>query len=441
MSTIYARLLASAALAALPVAASAQTASTYVPPKLAKPGTSSASVAGAGEVTVQVFVKKDGTQGASRVIKSSNPLDNDAALQIAKTAGYTPAKRNGAPVDAFYDYVVRFTSNGSAAAPPPAAGDAGIGSGPTAAAYADIRSGKYADAKAKLQAYLQAHPGDAQASTLLGVADGFSGDDDGAAIAFDSVPTIPQQYQTLASQAYVKHAGNMLNASRYKDAESAANRVIALNPNSAEGYYLRGVALANEQNFPAALPDLQKGYDMAKSSKADDKSIAAIGFNLAVAQYNTGAFEAAQATAKDVAHRDPSLQSKLDQAGSVAISNAAVAQANAGKIGDAVATFEAGATQFPSSAGNFYGQAAFIMLTDKKPDYKALKAEADKALAADPTEGRALFVNAFVAAQAGDSKTAVADMNKAKASPLYSSNASFAKQVDDNLKKLTAPSS
>jgi tetratricopeptide (TPR) repeat protein len=440
MSTIYARLLASAALVALPVSAFAQSSGSYVPPKLVKPGTASASVAGSGEVTVQVFVKKDGSPGASRVIRSSNPLDNDAALEIAKSAAYTPAKRNGSSVDAFYDYIVRFSSGGVVASPP-APGEAGSGSGPTAAAYADIRSGKYADAKAKLQAYLQAHPGDAQASTLLGVADGFSGDQDGAAAAFDSVPNLPQQYTTLATQAYIKHASNMLSASRFKDAEASANRVIALSPASPEGYYLRGVALASEQNFQAALPDLQKGYDMAKAAKADDKSVAAIGFNLAVAQYNTGAFQAAQQTAKDVARLDPSLQPKLDQAGAVAVANTAVGEANAGKVNDAVATFEAGAAQFPASAGNFYGQAAFVMLTAKNPDYKALKAVADKALAADPNEGRALFVEAFVAAQAGDSKTAVADMTKAKASPLYSSNASFAKQVDDNLKKLTSQSS
>jgi hypothetical protein len=120
----------------------------------------------------------------------------------------------------------------------------------------------------------------------------------------------------------------------------------------------------------------------------------------------------------------------------VAITNAAVAAANAGKIAESVALFEQGATMFPSSAGAMYGQAAYVLLTDKTPDYKKLKNESDKSLAVDPTNGRALFVAAFVAAQAGDLKTAQNDMIKAKSSPLYGSDPSFAKQVDDNMKKL-----
>jgi tetratricopeptide (TPR) repeat protein len=233
----------------------------------------------------------------------------------------------------------------------------------------------------------------------------------------------------------------LLPAQKYPDAAAAATRLIALSPDDVNGYYVRGLAAADQQNFKDALPDLQKAYDIAKVGKTDDKSLASIEFNLAIAQLNTGAFDAAAATAKDVARLDPLNAPKLQQAEYVAVSNGAIASANAGKIADAVAAFEAGAATFPASAANFYGQAAFIMLTEKSPDYKKLKAEADKALALDPTNGRALFVNAFVAAQAGDGKTAIADMNRAKTSPLYATDASFAKQVDDNLKKLSASNS
>ena len=428
MSTTSVRLIACVALVALPARAFAQT-SAYEPPKLIKPGSSSATVAGAGDITIQVFVKKDGTFAVNRVLKSTNPADNDAAMEVAKTATYKPAVRGGQPVDAYYDYTIKFAGGGVITQAP---------TGPTASAYAAIRAGKYADAKAQLQTYLQSHPNDAQANTLLGVADGFSGDDDGAAAAFDSVSSIPAQYRTLAAQSYSKHATNMLNAQKNKEAIAAAEHIIALSPDSPQGYYVRGIANGNQQNFQAALPDLQKALTLAKAGKADDKTAASIEYSLAVAQLNTGAYDAGAATMKDVARLDPSQQAKLNQAASVAVSNDAIALANAGKSADAVARYESGASLFPSSAGNFYGQAAYVMLTDKSPDYKKLKAEADKALAIDPANGRALFVNAFVAAQAGDQKTALADMNKAKASPLYSSDPAFAKQVDDNMKKLSA---
>jgi tetratricopeptide (TPR) repeat protein len=442
MSTNSARVLASVALIAFPAVALAQSSSTYVPPKLVKPGASTTTAAGAGDVTIQVFVKKDGTFSVNRVLKSSNPLDDAAATEIAKTATYKAGVRDGKPVDAYYDYVIKFTSNGAVASSAGSTGGASAAadaSGPTAAAYADIRAGKYADAKAQLQAYLQTHPGDPQASTLLGVADGFSGDDVGAAQAFDSVPAIPDQYKTLASQSYAKAAAAYLNQGKNADAGAAAAKVIALSPDSPEGYYLRGIASGNQQNFAAALPDLQKALALAKSAaKPDNKTLATIEFSLAVAQYNTGAYDQGSVSAKDVVRLDPSQQAKLDQAAFVAVSNDAIGLANAGKVGDAVARFENGAVLFPSSAGAFYGQAAYIMLTQKSPDYKQLKAEADKALAIDPTNGKALFVNAFVAANGGDTKTAIADMTKAKASPAYSSDPGFAKQVDDNLKKLSA---
>jgi len=437
MSTTSARLLASLVLTAVPLSAFAQTSAAYTPPKLLKQGTTAPATTPTGSVTIQVFVKKDGTFTVSRILKSTNPSDNALAMEIAKSAAYKPALRDGKPVDAYYDYEMAFGGAVSLASEPKAA----AAGGPTADAYSLIRNGKYADAKTELESYLTSHPGDVQASTLLGVANAFAGDADDAAIAFDSVPTIPDQYHALAAQAYVTHSANLLSAEKYPDAVSAATHLIALEPQSPNGYYVRGLANADQHDFKDALPDLQKAYDLTKTLKQDDKSVAAIEFNLAIAELNTGAYAAAAANAKDVAQLDPLQAPKLQQAEYVAVTNDAIGSANHGKMDDAIAKFEAGAAMFPASAANFYGQAAFVMLTAKTPDYKKLKAEADKALAVDPTNGRAFFVNAFVAAQAGDSKGAIANMNKAKTSPLYASDASFAKQVDDNLKKLTASSS
>jgi len=434
MSTTSARLLVSLALTAVPLGALAQTSAAYTPPKLVKQGTPSTSPA-SGSVTVQVYVKKDGSFNVTRILKSTNPADNGAAIEVAKTATYKPALRDGKPVDAYYDYELVFGG------PVSASSSSEKLSGPMGDAFALIRNGKYAEAKTSLQSYLSAHPGDVEASTLLGVANAFAGDADDAAIAFDSVPNVPQQYHTLAVQAYATHAANMLTAQKYPEAGSAATHLIALDPQSPEGYYVRGLANADQKNFAAAVPDLQQALTLTKAAKQDDKSLTSVEFNLAIAQLNSGAYDAASATAKDVAQLDPLQAPKLQQAEDVAISNDAIASANAGKLDAAVAKFEAGATVFPALAGEFYGQAAFIMLTAKSPDYKKLKAEADKALALDPTNGRALFVDAFVSANVGDNKAALSYMNKAKLSPLYASSASFAKQVDDNLKKLSASSS
>jgi len=434
MSTISARLIASAVLAAFPLAAFAQTSSVYTPPKLIKQGTASAAVAGPGAVTVQVFVKKDGTFKVNRVIKSTNVADNAVALEIAKTATYKPALRDGVPVDGFYDYILNL--GGAVSLEKPA-----TASGPTAQAYALIRDGKYADAKATLTAYLQGHPGDPQASTLLGVANAFAGNDDEAAEAFDSVPTIPDQYHTLAVQAYTKHTSNLLDAQKYSDALASAGHVVALSPDSPNGYFFRGLANANQSQYATALPDLQKALELLKGMKPDDKTLANFEYWIAISQLNTGAYEAAAVTSKDVTRLDPLRGPSLAQDAFVVVSNAAIALVNAGKPAESVAQFEQGASIFPASAANFYGQAAFVLLGEKPPDFKKVKVEADKALALDPTNGRALFANAYVANNAGDQKGAIADINKAKASPLYGTDASFAKQVDDTSKKLNAAAS
>ena len=111
------RLLACTVLvmpAIAPLAGGAQTAPSHVAPKLLQRGTNVTAAAGPGDVTVQVFVKKDGSFEVSKIIKSSNPADNAAALEIAKSSKYKPATNAGAPVDEYYDFTVSF--NGDTAA-------------------------------------------------------------------------------------------------------------------------------------------------------------------------------------------------------------------------------------------------------------------------------------------------------------------------------------
>jgi hypothetical protein len=167
----------------------AQTAQgPHVPPKLLERGTNSTPAAGPGDVYVQIFVKKDGTFTVSRIIKSTDPRNNDAALEIAKSSKYAPATRGGKPVDEYYDFAFAFGGGTAVLGTPPP-----NGSGPLATALATIHSGNYDLAKTQLQTYIAAHPGDAQAQVLLGVADSFGGDPAGATAAFNKAGTVPDQ--------------------------------------------------------------------------------------------------------------------------------------------------------------------------------------------------------------------------------------------------------
>ena len=428
MKPLPLRLLASAAIVATPLAVSAQT-NAYVAPKLSAPGTSTTAPAGKGSVIVQVFVKKDGSFKVIKVLKSTNPADNAPALEMAKSAKYKPALRSGHAVDAYYDYAYTFAGDATAS----------TGGGPMASALAAIRAGKYDDAKAQLNTYLVAHPNDSQAETLLGVASYFSNDMASAAAAFDKAGTVPDQYKTLAIQSYSKYASSLLDDKKFPDAIAYAGKAIAADPNNLEGYYVRGIAESNSQNDVAAIADLQKARSIAMGAKSDDKTLATIGFNLAVTQLDAGQFGEASTTIKEVDRLDPTRREALDKFAFASVNNAAVALANEGKITDAVSRLESGASAFPNDAGTLTAQAAYIMATDKKPDWKKVGDEADKALAIDDTSGLGNYVRGVAYAQQTDSKDALVSMNKAKASPQYASDPSLAKKIDDALKQLKTP--
>lgn len=419
------RLLACAALAVLPPAANAQTAVPDSGPKLLVRGTNVTAPAGPGAVTVKVFVKKDGTFNVVDVLKTSNPGDNAAALEIAKTSTYKPAVRGGQRTSEYYDYELAFGGDTAA-----------IGSSPTAVALTAIHDGKYDQAKAALQPYLQAHPDDPQANVLLGVADGFAGDAADAAAAFDKAGTIPDTYKSVALQAYAKTAGDQLDAKNFSASIDAANRAIAIDPQNLQSYYVLGIAYANTHDDAAAIADLQKAYAIATSAKASDATLATIDYNLAIAQLDAGQYGEAATSAAVVARYDTARRAQLDRFALAAYNNSAVSMANDGKIADAVSRLEAGAAAFPAVGGTLTAEAAYIMATDKNPDWSKVRAEAVKALALDPTNAKADYVAGIASARLSDPKTALDYMNKAKAAPGYGTDAGLAKQIDDALKAL-----
>jgi TonB family protein len=394
------------ALAALPFAGSAQTQQFYRPPKVLKLGTSSAGVSGTGTVTVKVFIKKDGTPTTAQVTKSTNHGDDAAALAIAKSSSYRPGTRDGTPVDAFYTVALKF--NGSSVT----TGDTSTAGGlPQATAL--IRAGKYSDAKTELAAYLTAHPDDKNAQALLGVADGYLDD-------------------TAGAKAYADAAVSALKNKQNDQAIALSGKALALQEN-VNTLFIRGTAFGNAQQYPEAITDLEKAKAMAVAGKADAATLNAIDSSLATAYVFGGAPDKGLAIAQEVRRRDPS-NTHIDDTLAAYYNQQASAALKAGKADQAVAILESAATSLPKRAAVLYVQAANVLAQAQPPDWKRVKAEADKALAVDPADARANYVAGVALANSGDKTGPIPYLQKAKANA--GSDTQLATDADAALKKL-----
>ncbi|GAC1404647.1 MAG: hypothetical protein NVSMB64_08210 [Candidatus Velthaea sp.] len=420
--------LAALAVGALPLVAPAQTGVFYSPPKLLTRGTNTSPVAGKGSVTVKIFVHKNGKPEApSAVSKSTNPGDNAAALEIARTSTYKPAARDGKPVDAFYTFVLNFAGGD---------GGASIGDASSNATLRKVaameRAGNYTGAKSELNAYLKTSPDDTEANTLLGIASAFTDDPTAAAAAFDKAGTVPEKYKALAGRAYANAATAASRANNNDVAATYASKAIELAP-SAEGYNVRGMAQYMQKKYDAAIPDLEKARDLAMAQKADSKNLAIIETNLAAAYMGAGQNEKAQAMAKDVQRLDPSNTVIADVLAN-SYDEKAAALSKAGNRAEAVAQLEAGAAAVPKRAVILYSEAASMLANDPKPDWKRVKAEADKALAADAADGLSNYLAGIALANQSSKKDALVYFTKAQASSKAGSDAEFAKRVEAAIK-------
>src|SRR5579884_3015764 len=84
---------------------------SYTPPKVVSRAPSVVEPKGKGTVVVQVLVNPNGTFKVMRIMSSTNPGDDAAAMDIAKHSKYAPAMRNGKPVPDFYDFAIGFGEN------------------------------------------------------------------------------------------------------------------------------------------------------------------------------------------------------------------------------------------------------------------------------------------------------------------------------------------
>jgi len=376
-----------------------------------------------------VLVKPDGTFKVARVISSTNPHDNAAAIEIANTSTYKPATRNGKRVMAYYDYKISFTGGSAATSEGSAAGGATGLDGLMNLA----RAGKFAEAKNGATAYLKNNPTDPRANLILGIASSYTNDPLGAASAFDKAGTIPENYRTLAQQTYSEAASAAIKAQQPSDAVGLAKKSIAIGP-SVTAFNTLGNAEYALKQYAAATTDLEKARGLLETSKVPAAQRAIIDTNLAAAYFANDQPDRGTAIAKEAAQLDPSLSS------GTMIENYYIGKANAlrqsGKTAEAGALLEQAAAAVPKDSVALYTSAASDYAAGSTPDFKRAKSTADKALAISPNDARANFVAGIALVNDHDSKNGLVYLNKADAAAKAGSDAALTAQIEAVLKRV-----
>ena len=284
-------------------------------------------------------------------------------------------------------------------------------------ATALIDASKFAEAKAAMQSYLVAHPRDASAETLLGVADVYLDDTQGAVAAFDLAGTIPKRYTVVASKAYADAAVDALKAKQTDLAVTLASKSLGLS-STVNALFIRGTAYANMQQYGPALADLETAKVRATAGKADAATLDAIDASLATSYIFGGQPAKGLALAGALKRRNPA-NTRVDDTLAAYYNQQALAAMRAGRTDEAVDLLERGARAVPARAVVLYVAAANTLAQADKPDWKLVKAEVDKALAIDAADARANFVAGIALANvlgtgSHDTAPAMAFLRKAK---------------------------
>ena len=424
------RICAGAILATLATSAQAFAQAgpaAYRPPKLIKQGTATSPVAGSGTVRLQVRVNPDGTFQVQKIVSSTNHGDDAAAIEIAKTAQYAPAIKGGKKVVAFYTYILKFVGT-QAQAPPP---------GTVAEFSSDVRAGKYAEAKSGLTTYLGTHPDDSEANALLGVTDFFLNDYTGSAAAFNKAGTVPAQYKTVAANAYVHAAEDALSNKNASLAVTDATKANALAP-GAPTLNLLGNAQIIAGDYPAAIRSLEQARSEAsKEGKMDAKQRAVISANLVAAYVDAGEIDKASALLPEIKQLDPGNTAALSRVAAY-YNTKAQSEQKSGNVKDAIALYEKGASLGSDGAYILYTNESFALMQGVKPDWKAAKAAADKALALKPDDAAANLAEGVALANDGKGKEAVPYLQKADASAKASGDTTVAAKAEQLLTQLAS---
>jgi hypothetical protein len=399
----------------------------YVAPKMIKQGTNQSAIAGPGSVIVKVLVHPDGTHAVQGVIRTTNPADNAAALEIATSSTYAPATRGPKKLLAYYDYTIKFTGAGAQADVP-----GGIGQFDR-----ELRSGNYASAQAGLKEFLAAHPGDTNAELELGLADTYLNDSEDATAAFDKAGTIPGNYKTVAAKAYIDRAVALLNAKDYVNGLAVAKRAVEVDPGFAT-YDTRGVAEMENGDATTSLADIQKAHEIAQTeagipatSRADNA------IHLMQADLANDNIDAAKTAASEASKVDPSMKPLAERVFANYYTLKAQAAETGGKYVDAAGLFEQGALVAPSQAATLYANAALAYLkVTPNPDDDKAGASADKALAIDANEPAANYAKGVVLANQNKKSDALTFLGKADTLAKAAGKPDLATSAENAIKQL-----
>lgn len=436
--------MVAAASFALP--ANAQYSNEFKPAKLVHQGTTSKAIAGTGTVVVQVQVNADGTHRVTKIIHSSNPADNAAAMDIAKNSTYHPATRGNTAIPAYYDFTLKFKGRSVAAN-----GGESVVSGSTAA-HIDtlIHSGRYDAAKSQLQTALASNPNDPVLNEELGTVNYFLADYPSAAAAFDKVPTVSKTFSQVAAQSYAL-AAVKTSPDSPQQAVDYGKKAVALAP-AANSYYALGSAELQAGDTNGAMTDLKKAFDLVQSDpKADKKTKVAIASELYAAYDKAGDTANAQKMLAEIKEIDPANSSVQTLQGNRYIQSANDAS-KAGNHAEALKDFEqAASVGSPQVQVTAYAAAALeqnaILQSQKTPptkdDYAKVKSYADKALAVNPNDALANYAEGVALAgewvvgnkqDAGLKSQALAALNKAKSAAQSAGNMSLSLNIDNFIK-------
>jgi tetratricopeptide (TPR) repeat protein len=427
-----------AAIGASSLPALAQYANEFTLAKVSRMGTSSHAVAGSGTVTVQVQVNADGTHKVVRVIKSTNPGDNAAAMDIAATSSYTPAKRGNKAETSFYDFTLKF--NGKSVAQS-TEDEGGAGGAPVAGGGGTIdtliRAGKYQQAISAANSALASNPNDQQTLQLLGVAQYYNNDLPGAAGTFDKVSSVSKNFAPIAAQSYANVAVKAAQ-SNPDQALAYAHKAVALAPDNNSKFALGVAQLANKQ-YADAITSLKGVHD----SVTDPKAKLNIDTELLQAYLATNDTAGAQQMAAEMKTLDPNGAS-ASHAMAQHYLQIGADDLNAKKFNDALAAFDQASSQ--GNAGdavtaNTY--ASFAILQMDKPDYAKARDYALKALASSPNDAQAnyaagvAYAGIYSSSQKSDDKKQALDyLNKADEYAKAAGNTALASQVEAQIKNV-----
>ncbi len=392
---------------------------SYTPPRLVSRANSVVEPAGSGHVLVQVQVNPDGSFKVLRVIHSTNPGDNAAALDIAKHSKYAPAMRNGQPARSLFDFEVVFGQEAVS----------GVG----AQIAAMLHQNDFNGAKAAATQALAQNPGNKLVQAQLGVADAFMHDIPGAVAAFDKAGTVPDLYQNVAMQAYALNAVSIAETQPQAALQEAQKAVSLHGDYSA--YYALGVAQFDNKDNSAALASLQKAQSLAQSSNpaADQQTLANIDEELLAAAQATGDTATVQRITAEVNKMDPTFAGKMM---AYTLDMQATAAQNRHDSGNAIALYEKAAQADPQwAAGPEYTKAAIVEATEPIPNLQGARLEAEKAIAQNPNYAMAYFVAAVAM---GEDAPASGNMDELQRATEYAYKAAGLAQKQGNPKLATS---